>query len=337
VATAATPEALSRHLERIEAALRDSLADGPAELIDIGRYVMGWQSLDGTPMTTGGKRIRPALCVFAAELFGAPAEVAMPGAVAVELIHNFSLVHDEVQDKDAERHHRPTVWAIHGEGQAINAGDFLITRAFAALLEGQGPPGRRLAALEVLNEAMGRMIAGQWSDIAFESRDSIAPDEYLEMVRGKTGALLGAPLAMGALLAGAAVEQARLLQSWGETVGLAFQVHDDYLGIWGNPDLTGKSNTNDILRRKKTLPVVFGLSHDPDGIIAGVYRQKSVDASDVPKVASVLEQAGAREYARGMGAKLVSEADEMLDAFELPGTSRSALREIGAYLVDRDR
>jgi geranylgeranyl diphosphate synthase type I len=114
-------------------------------------------------------------------------------------------------------------------------------------------------------------------------------------------------------------------------------VHDDYLGIWGNPDLTGKSNTNDILRRKKTLPVVFGLSHDPDGIIAGVYRKKSVDASDVPKVASVLEQAGAREYARGMGAKLVSEADEMLDAFELPRTSRSALREIGAYLVDRDR
>ena len=159
------PPALLSNLNSLEDALRAALADGPPELIRVSRYVMGWEDADGQPITTGGKRIRPALALHAATLFGAQADVAMPGAVAVELIHNFSLVHDEVQDHDAERHHRPTVWALHGEGQAINAGDFLITRAIASLVDADVPAERSMAALRILNDAMARMIAGQWADI----------------------------------------------------------------------------------------------------------------------------------------------------------------------------
>ncbi len=144
------PAALTRHLALVEDALRAQLAGDGSPLGATARYVMGWEDRDGNPMNTGGKRIRPALCLFAAELFGAPAGAALPGAVAVELIHNFSLVHDEVQDRDAERHHRPTVWAIHGEGQAINAGDFLITRAIDALISSHAPAARS-CAVKALN------------------------------------------------------------------------------------------------------------------------------------------------------------------------------------------
>lgn len=313
-----------------------ALEDGPTELIASARYVMGWEDHSGKPISGGGKRIRPALCLFAAELFGADPNVAMPGAVAVELIHNFSLVHDEVQDHDAERHHRPTIWALKGEGQAINAGDFLISRALDALIKGAGPAERRMAALSVLNDAMARMIAGQWDDISFEGRASVSPEEYLEMVRGKTGALLGAPLAMGALLAGADEQEAARLQEWGETVGLAFQVHDDYLGIWGDPNLTGKSNTNDIARKKKTLPVVHGLSSSEGQRLAAVFEQETLTDEDVRAAVEVLEAVNSDAFTRAEGGRLVSRANDLLADFELPPDSLQQLRAVGAYLIDRD-
>lgn len=330
------PAALTRHLALVEDALRAQLAGDGSPLGATARYVMGWEDRDGNPMNTGGKRIRPALCLFAAELFGAPAGAALPGAVAVELIHNFSLVHDEVQDRDAERHHRPTVWAIHGEGQAINAGDYLITRAIDALISSDAPAARSAAALRILNDAMARMIAGQWADISFESRLDVTTEEYIEMIRGKTGALLGAPLAMGAVLAGADAQQAARLQRWGETVGLAFQVRDDYLGIWGNPDLTGKSNVNDLLRKKKTLPVVHGFEHDQSGAVRAAYARESITDTDVPAIVAALESAGTPEFVRGEADGLAAEAEGLVADFELPPASRQALREIGRYLVERE-
>lgn len=334
---ASLPGALSAHLPAIEEALQAALSHGPDDLIHISRYVMGWEDAAGNPLRTGGKRIRPALCVFGATLFGERPEAALPGAVAVELVHNFSLVHDEVQDHDAERHSRPTVWALKGEGQAINAGDFLITRAISALLDAPGPVSRRIAALSVLNEAMARMIDGQWHDIAFESRESVSPEEYLAMVRGKTGALLGAPLAMGALLAGAPPNQAAALQEWGETVGLAFQVQDDYLGIWGDPNQTGKSNVNDIVRHKKTLPIVHGLAGAHAAAIKAAYANPVVSETGVQDVVRALDEGGSRTFAREEGERLVARANAMLASFELPAEARQQLREIGAYLVDRDR
>jgi geranylgeranyl diphosphate synthase type I len=331
------PPALLSNLNSLEDALRAALADGPPELIRVSRYVMGWDDADGQPITTGGKRIRPALALHAATLFGAQADVAMPGAVAVELIHNFSLVHDEVQDHDAERHHRPTVWALHGEGQAINAGDFLITRAIASLVDADVPAERSMAALRILNDAMARMIAGQWADISFESRHDVTTAEYLEMVHGKTGALLGAPLAIGATLAGASPEQAAALGEWGEAVGLAFQVQDDYLGIWGDPNITGKSNTGDISRRKKTLPIVHGLSRSAANVIRYAYALPELSEADIQRVVTGLEAAGSAEVTRDQAKRLAAAADQLLESFELPEASRQELRSIGAYLIDRDR
>jgi geranylgeranyl diphosphate synthase type I len=296
---------------------------------------MGWEDAAGQPANAGGKRVRPALCLYAAGLCGAP-EAAMPGAVAVELVHNFSLVHDEVQDLDAERHGRPTLWALHGPAQAINAGDYLYARAQHALLSGVGPAERRLAALRILTLATERMIAGQWSDVSFEARDDVTVEDYLAMIAGKTGALLGAPLEMGAVLAGAPATLCQALGRWGEAIGLAFQAHDDYLGTWGNPNLTGKSNTNDIARRKKTLPVIHGLAGPAGARIRAMYAQPELDSPAVAEVVRLLEESGAGAFTRTITERMAAEAAAILDGMDLPVAAKAELREIGGYLVNRD-
>ncbi|MGE5597470.1 MAG: polyprenyl synthetase family protein [Hyphomicrobiales bacterium] len=333
------PELLARYREPLESALRGAVGEPATDLARAAHYVMGWQDAEGRPTDQGGKRIRPALCLLAAELFGGDIEAAMPGAVAVELVHNFSLVHDEVQDHDAERHHRPTLWARIGEGQAINAGDYLYTRAIAALANGQGDPALRMEALRVLNRAIDAMIQGQWQDIAFESRVDVGVAEYLEMVAGKTGALLGAPLEIGALLAGAGAERAALIGRWGVQVGLAFQAQDDYLGTWGDPAATGKSNSSDIARRKKSLPVVFGLA---DGraretiVSAYTLPGDELDAERIRGVVAALEQAGAGRATRERAAEYAEAADALLEALHLPDEDRASLNAVARYLVNRE-
>lgn len=331
-------ELLSRHREELERALRAAVGDGPEELAAASRYVMGWEDAEGKPAANTGKRIRPTLCLLAADLCEGGPSVAMPAAVAVELVHNFSLVHDEIQDHDLERHHRPTLWAILGEAQAINVGDFLYTRAIAALADGEGDVVLRMEALRVLNRAIAQMIGGQWQDIAFETRLDVGVDEYLAMVAGKTGALLGAPLEMGAILAGAEREQAAVLGRWGTQVGLAFQAHDDYLGIWGDPASTGKSNVNDIVRRKKTLPVVIGMSHGAAReIVVSTYGQpeEALDDSQVQDVVAALAACGAGEATREQARKYAEQADALLEELRLPAARREQLRAVARYLVDR--
>lgn len=335
-ATFSAPAALGKHRDVLEQALRAAVGSGGPPILAACRYVMGWEDEHGRPDGAGGKRIRPALCLFAAEAVGGSAQDAMPGAVAVELVHNFSLVHDEIQDRDAERHHRPTIWARMGEAQAINVGDSLYTLAVRALLTGGGDPARRMAALGVLNDAIEHMIEGQWLDISFETRDAVTVGEYLAMVAGKTGALLAAPLEMGAILGGASREEATAIRRWGELVGAAFQAQDDYLGIWGDPDLTGKSNTNDLVRKKKTLPVVHGLGDTAaSAAIRQAYARGELDAAGVATVVRALEAAGSDSYAREHARKQAAAADRLLDEIELPEQRRQEFRAIGRYLVER--
>jgi len=331
----APPAGLRAHLPAIENALRAAIGDEDLPVAAACRYVMGWEDLHGRPALARGKRIRPALCLYAAGLFG-PANVAMPGACGIELVHNFSLVHDEVQDHDAERHGRPTLWALLGTAQAMNAGDYLYAKAQQVLLAGEGPVELRLAAWRTLTEATTKMIEGQWADLSFETRDDVSADEYLAMIAGKTGALLGAPLEMGASMAGAPGEVARALGRWGEAIGLAFQAHDDYLGTWGDPNLTGKSNTNDIARGKKTLPVIHALAAPEGALIREIYARGEVDAGAVAEVVDVLNRLGSDDYTRGVAASKAAEAAAILDGLELADTVKAELRGMGEYLVRRD-
>ena len=335
-AAASPPPALTVHLPALEDALRAAVGEERGALADAARYVMGWEDEQGRPASAAGKRIRPALCLLAAEALGGSADDAMPGAVAVELTHNFSLVHDEIQDRDAERHHRPTVWRLTGEAQAINVGDFLFTRALRALSGADAPPERRVAALHALLAAIEDMIGGQWADLSFEPRGDVSAAEYLAMVEGKTGALIGAPLQIGAILAGAPATLADGIRDWGRKVGLAFQARDDILGIWGDPALTGKSNRNDLARRKKTLPVILALA-DPRTRDA-VERLHALDEPPDDAIAALadqLEAAGARARADEYARRYVTEADGLLDALGLRADERAVFAAVARYLIER--
>lgn len=333
---AAAPGFLLKHREALESALRSHIGHDRGAIAAAARYGMGWEDEGGQPAAATGKRLRPLLCLFAAEALGGDTAAAMPAAVAVELIHNFSLVHDDVQDRDEVRHGRPSAWALHGEAQAINLGDYLYTKAVAALVSAPGPADRRMAALSVLLDATARMIQGQWLDISFESRDSVTVDEYLAMVAGKTGALLGAPAAMGAILAGAPPVHAPALARWGEHAGIAFQLRDDYLGTWGDPEQTGKPTGGDILRRKKSLPIVLGL-HDARAaaVIREVYAAGVVTSEGVSAVLEALDAAGCRSDCEEMAAEHSAGAAALIEALPLPPDAAGRFGEIADYLANR--
>jgi geranylgeranyl diphosphate synthase type I len=200
--------------------------------------------------------LRGCLALWAADRFGGDAADALSVAAAIEWIHNFTLVHDDIQDGDVERRHRPTVWAVWGSAQAINAGDGMHAVAYRLLLSGRGRPRARLRAAAAINDAILAVIEGQCLDLALEGQVDTTPATYLRLARAKTGALIGAALEAGALMSGAGGRRARLLHRAGVELGVAFQVRDDWLGTWGDSATTGKGSGGDIARRKVTYPVV---------------------------------------------------------------------------------
>lgn len=217
-------------------------------------YHLGWSDERGRPVNNNcGKAIRPALVFVAAEAAGADPHSAIPGAVSVELVHNFSLVHDDLMDRDEHRRHRPTVWALWGDAMALLAGDAMLSLAHEVLLDCDSPHVG--AALRAISEATRELIRGQAADTAFESRTDVALDECLKMAEGKTAALMAASAEVGALLAGAPRSVREALVAYGRHIGLAFQLVDDLLGIWGRPEITGKPVYSDLRSRKKTLPL----------------------------------------------------------------------------------
>ena len=230
---ATVPPALDRARELVGPSLRAALGRLHPEVRRVAQYHLGFADAQGQPVEgDGGKALRPTLAVLSAEAVGAPAPIAVPGAVAVELIHDFSLLHDDVMDADRERRHRPTAWALFGQAAAIIAGDALTVAAQQEIL-GPEPTPARVRACIALSEATQRMIAGQALDLAFESRPDVSVAECLEMMAGKTGALLSCACALGAVLADAADRVVAALAAFGAELGLAFQAIDDLLGIWG--------------------------------------------------------------------------------------------------------
>lgn len=332
----AVPEVIVRHREAVERALQDALAMDASPLAGPARYVMGWEDADGRPMTPGGKRIRPALALVAAGLFSDEPHAGMPAAVAIELIHNFSLVHDEIQDHDDVRHGRPTAYTVWGAGQAINLGDFLYGRAIRALSESAAEPARCVRAMAVLMRAVEGMIAGQWRDISFESREQVTVDEYIQMIEGKTGVLLGASLEMGAILGGACADDAATLGRWGTRLGLAFQAIDDYLGIWGDEALTGKTTTGDIARRKKTLPIIHAMAQPGTGDALREIYGAGAQMERYDDVVAALERAGADSLCRDMALGFANEAEALVTTLELDDVSRNTLRSVGEYFCHRN-
>ena len=257
--TAVMPAGVGLARDIVGPAMEAAISRLSPEVQAVAAYHLGMTDAEGNPSGDGaGKALRPALALLSARAAGAPSERGVTSAVAVELVHNFSLLHDDIMDGDAERRHRPTAWTVFGVGAAILAGDALLALAQELLLEDNAPQG--LWAARCLSVAVQRLIAGQGADLAFEKRDDVGLTECLEMAGDKTAALMACACSIGAIHAGAAPSLAMGLAGFGAHIGQAFQLTDDLLGIWGAPDVTGKPVQSDLRARKKSLPVVAALN-----------------------------------------------------------------------------
>ncbi|MFJ2762430.1 family 2 encapsulin nanocompartment cargo protein polyprenyl transferase [Streptomyces prasinus] len=298
---------LERARVEVDPVLRAAVASLPGPLRRITRYHFGWENADGTPATGGsGKAIRPALVLAAASALGGPAAraAAVRAAAAVELVHNFTLLHDDVMDRDTTRRHRPTAWTVFGDADAILAGDALHALALRLLAEDTHPSAP--AAVARLADCVVELCAGQQVDTAMEgcAPDEVTLDETLSMAEAKTGALLGCACALGALYADAGTADVEALDAFGREAGLAFQLIDDVIGIWGDPRRTGKPAGADLAARKKSLPVVAALtSGTPEASeLAALYAAAPHAGEDLERIALTVERAGGRDWAQAQAA-----------------------------------
>jgi geranylgeranyl diphosphate synthase type I len=335
--TIALPPTLHRSRDLVEPAMRaavDRLDDVSRE---VASYHLGWVDADGRPAVSGGKAVRPALALLSARAAGASAEVGVPGAVAVELVHNFSLLHDDLMDGDTQRRHRATVWAVWGASTAILVGDAMLALAYQVLADAGGEPSVSAAAL--LGTATQGLIAGQVEDLAFERRSTVSVAECLSMAAGKTGALLGCSAAIGAVLAGAPATTVGALQTYGEELGLAFQLIDDLLGIWGDSDVTGKPVGSDLRARKKSLPIAYAMATDHQAahdLAVWLGREGAVSDEQVRWAARLVDVAGGREWAQQEAQRRLATAALALDSADIDPVVRDELITLGHFIVNRE-
>lgn len=325
-------------LERCRALVRPALVEAVGQLhpwvAEMATYSFGWCEVGGAPaVAPGGKGVRQALAVLGAEAAGAPGRDGVAAAVAVELVHTFSLLHDDIMDGDAARRRRPTVWKAYGTGPAVLAGDALFALAVGTLAAGPGGA----AAVRTLSVALGDLVRGQADDLLFADRPwtgprRVRPDEYRAMAEHKTGALLGCAAALGAVLGGAAPGTATALDRAGRHLGVAFQIVDDVLGIWGDPQVTGKPVHGDLRERKKTFPVLVALGSPQGDRIAAL-----LEAGDDPGgAAALIEESGGRAAALAEARRHLAAVETALGGVPLAAGAARDLRSLLAHVVRRD-
>ncbi|MEV4440642.1 polyprenyl synthetase family protein [Streptomyces sp. NPDC049577] len=338
----APPPALDRCRALVEPALREAVAELHPWPRHMASFAFGWCDADGRPGSAhGGKGVRQALAVLGAEAAGAPGETAVPGAVAVELVHTFSLVHDDIMDDDERRRHRDSAWKAFGTGPAVLAGDALFALAVRTLARAGGEHGG--AAVALLAEALSELVHGQADDLLFESRPWTGPGAvgltaYRDMALRKTGSLLGCAAALGPVLAGASPAVVTALAEAGRRLGSAFQAVDDLLGIWGDPTATGKPVHGDLRRGKKTLPLLAAVTSGTAAgrELAGLLGSGApLDAGTARHAALLTEEAGGREYTLAEARRHVAAAHTSLHAVRLAPHAASELVTLAEYLVER--
>ena len=330
-------EFFTQFIPQIEAEMRACLSSSDPALgpyYGMLDYHLGWTDEHFAPAPTShrsGKRIRPMLCVLVCRAAQGDPGQALPAAAGIELLHNFSLIHDDIEDNSPTRRGRSAVWKLWGVPQAINCGDGMFTLAHLAMdrLRQRGVSCDRIMDVrETFDHACLALTHGQYLDISFESRERVSVDEYLHMISDKTAALIGASTAIGATLAGsAAVAQ---YEAFGRELGLAFQIQDDVLGIWGDEALTGKSAESDVATRKKSWPAVYALERSEK--LRALYAAPEVD---VPAVLAEMDALGARTYTEQAAGEHHERAMEALRDSGASGDAGQALYELAASLLGR--
>ncbi|NQW16232.1 MAG: polyprenyl synthetase family protein [Chloroflexi bacterium] len=339
------PQFFERYQPLIAAALRDELQPHELPLYTTLRYYLGWVDPNGNPdPRPEGKALRPTLCLLACEAVGGNPEDALPAAVALEYIHNFSLIHDDIQDQDEMRRHRKTVWAIWGEPVGIVSGNTIFSLAdlSSGKLTDRGvDPATSVAVGRVLAERYLKMMEGQFLDISFESRLAITTPEYLDMIQRKTGALIECSIYCGALIGAGSIRSDELIgnmRALGRELGYIFQIRDDLLGIWGGP-ATGKPVGADIQRKKKALPAVHALDNASGAAakrLRAIYSKKFVSAPDVEIVLEIMDDLGTREHCESLAREHWDKALHVIESVPLSGKSAHDLRDLGEFLLIRE-
>ncbi|MSQ24371.1 MAG: polyprenyl synthetase family protein [Chloroflexi bacterium] len=326
---------LGEYTPAVERAVRELLTSAPehAGLYEMIRYHLGWSEAPDTEPQDGGKRLRSALCLLVAETAGGDWRSALPAAAAVELVHNFSLIHDDIEDVSQFRRHRETVWAKWGEAQALNAGDALLIISHQALFETDPRLSAdvAVAAYRILSAACRALCEGQYLDLLWEGGPTVALDAYLGMVERKTARLFACAAELGALCGGAAMVHQEGFSQFARALGMAFQVADDILGVWSPQSETGKPEALDIVTRKKALPATLALG-SPDSPRVRRFQEifdlpRSLDPAEAGEAIQLLDELGIRAQASAYLAGFRAEALGHLDQVA-PGSPGQPLRDL---------
>jgi geranylgeranyl diphosphate synthase type I len=335
---------LTKYIEDIDNVLKSLVNEAPYSIRGIVSYHLGWVDQHFQPIDSPqrGKMLRPTISLLVFEAITGRYKEALPAAAAVELIHNFSLLHDDIEDNDVERRGRPTAWTIWGQPRVINVGDYLYSLAYKALDQldpHQFSPERILAVHRLISEACLKLTEGQDLDLQFETLQNVSSEMYLNMVYKKTGGLIEAAILCGAKLA---TSDEGIIQNYDEfahNIGLAFQIRDDVLGIWGDTTKTGKSAITDLRKKKKTLPVIYMLNKS-----SGARREKleryyanpePLSEVEIEFVRECLEWADARNYTQGIADGYREKAFAALDKIGTTNQAQAELKMITEFLIDR--
>lgn len=303
---------------------------------DMLTYHMGWAG-EGAGPTATGKRIRPLMLLLTVAACEKEWLHAVCSAAAVELVHNFSLVHDDIQDNSEKRRGRPTTWKIWGMPMAINAGDALFVQSNQAIMDliEHYPAETVVKAATVLHNTCLDLTRGQFLDMSYEKRSDLGVEDYWPMIAGKTAALLSACCHIGSILGGVDESKQDAYRSFGHALGMAFQVQDDILGIWGDEAVTGKSAASDLLEGKKSLPVLHGLNKG--GKFAERWARGPIQSDEVEEVAQLLATEGSYEYTHGMSRQMTTLALNSLREADPQGEAGEALMELANKLIKREQ
>ncbi|WP_371681525.1 polyprenyl synthetase family protein [Streptomyces sp. NBC_01276] len=321
----------------VDPALRQAARHLAPPIRRLTDYHLGWTDAQGRPATLTGKALRPALVLLACQAVGGRAAQALPAAVAAELVHNASLLHDDVIDNDQLRRHRPTVQALFGTSAAILAGDALFFLAVQTLA--QAPAPLCGTGLQWLTAAVQELIDGEYADTTLEQRTEPASlSEAAAMAAAKTGSLIAVSCALGALAGGADARRTAHLRQFGAHLGQCFQLADDILGIWGDPAVTGKPRLADLQARKKSLPVAAALSaaNEPARELAALYATSGPLSSDeLERAAHLIKAAGGRDWAVGQSRHHLAQALENLHAAHPEQVAEADLTTLARLAADR--
>jgi geranylgeranyl diphosphate synthase type I len=318
----------------LQAAVNQATDNGNSHLHDMLAYHMGWKGHNITAETRG-KRVRPLLVLLTCSAAGGDWKKALPAAAAVELVHNFSLIHDDIEDRSALRRGRKTVWKKWGIPQAINAGDAMLTLAHLQLvgLQEHLTYPVTLKAIKILQQACLHLTQGQYLDLHYEKCSNVTIDDYWTMVEGKTAALISASTELGAHTALSDELTCSYYKNFGRLLGLAFQVQDDFLGIWGDSALTGKSNQSDLITRKKTLPILYGLNRSVEFSLR--WRKGIISLSELNNIISFLDDEGVKKYTLELIDSLTQQSLYELNRAHPIGVPGQVLQDFAMNLIHR--